>query len=62
MIPEILNWQHLSGLTNFEMIAISLDEVEENWRNKVFEMGIEGWHNLSSLKKWDCKVVLDYNV
>ena len=62
MIPEILNWQKTSGLKDFEIIAISLDDVEKDWKNKVFEMGIEGWYNLSSLKKWECPVVLDYNV
>ena len=62
MIPQILNWQKSAGLTNFEVIAISLDDVEKDWKEKVFEMGIESWYNLSSLKKWDCPVVLDYNV
>lgn len=62
MIPQILNWQKSADLNDLEIIAISLDDVEKEWKDKVFETGIEGWYNLSSLKKWDCPVVLDYNV
>lgn len=62
IIPQILNWQKSSGLSDFQIITISLDDVEKDWKDKVFEMRIEGWYNLSCLKKWDCPVVLDYNV
>jgi thiol-disulfide isomerase/thioredoxin len=62
MIPEILNWQKSSSLTDFEVIAISLDNEETEWKEKVFEMGIEGWYNVSDLKKWEGEVVKDYNV
>ncbi len=62
MIAQILNWQKSLKTTDFEIIAITLDDVEKQWKDKVFELGIEGWYNLSSLKKWDCPVVLDYNV
>lgn len=62
MIPQILNWQKSLNTTDFELIAISLDDVEKDWKEKVFALGIESWYNLSSLKKWDCPVVLEYNV
>ena len=62
MIPQILNWQKSLNSNDFEIIAISLDDVEKEWKDKVFDMGIESWYNLSSLKKWDCPVVLEYNV
>lgn len=62
MIPDILNWQKSLDSTSFEIIAISLDDLEKNWEDKVVEMGIEHWINLSSLKKWSCTVVMDYNV
>lgn len=62
MLPQILNWQKSLNAIGFEIIAISLDEVEKDWKDKVFDMGIEGWYNLSSLKKWECEVAKDYNV
>lgn len=62
MIPEIFNLQKSLNSTDLEIIAISLDDVEKDWKAKVFEMGIESWYNLSSLKKWDCPIVLNYNV
>jgi len=62
MVPQILRWQKSSGLTDFEVIAVSIDENAVYWKNKVFETGLENWYNLSSLKKWDCPVALEYNV
>lgn len=62
MIPQILKWQKSLKSTDFQVIAVSLDDVKKEWKDKVFEIGMESWYNLSSLKKWDCPVVLDYNV
>ena len=62
IIPEILKWQRSNSLSDLEIIAIALDEQNDQWQEKVFELGIESWFNLSSLKKWDCPVATDYNV
>lgn len=62
MTPSILNWYYSLKTTDIEIIAISLDDDKKEWEDKVFELGIEGWYNLSSLKKWECDVVTDYNV
>ena len=62
MIPEILSWHKSQNTTDMEVIAISLDEEKKEWEDKVFDLKIEGWYNLSDLKKWDGDVVKDYNI
>ena len=62
MIPHIKAWLKSSNITDMEIIAISLDDVEKEWKDKVFDLSIESWYNLSDLKKWDGDVVKDYNV
>lgn len=62
MIPEIQQWLKSLNTTDFEVIAISLDEDKKEWEDKVFELKMEGWYNLSNLQKWECNVVKDYNV
>ena len=62
MVQQIFNWQKSLNSTNFEIIAVSLDEDKKEWEEKVFDLKIESWYNLSSLKKWECDVVMDYNV
>jgi peroxiredoxin len=62
MMPEIK--LYLSQIRNlqFEVIAVSLDSLREEWKNGVFDLGIEGWYNLSDLKGWDGVVSSDYNI
>ena len=48
--------------TDFEIIAISLDEDIEEWEKKIFDLGVESWYNLSSMKKWDCLAVCRLNL
>jgi peroxiredoxin len=62
LIPEIKQWQNQLKNNNFEIIAISLDDSETEWKKQVFKMGTESWYNLSDLKKWDGKVATDYNI
>ncbi|MFW5831874.1 MAG: TlpA family protein disulfide reductase, partial [Prolixibacteraceae bacterium] len=60
MIPYIKKWA--AGQDELEIIAISLDISKTEWQNAVEQVGVEGWTNLSDLKKWDGKVAVDYNV
>lgn len=62
IIPKIYEWQASSEMTDLQIIAISLDSEKMEWEDTVSALGIDGWYNLSSLQKWDCPVVLDYNV
>lgn len=62
MLPLIKQWQKQINNSELEIIAISLDTSETAWKNKVFEMGIESWFNLSDLKEWDGELAMDYNV
>ncbi len=48
--------------TDFEVITISLDEDKEEWEKKVFDLGVESWCNLSSMKKWDFLAVCRLNL
>lgn len=45
-----------------EVVAISIDTIQEEWRSKVFGLGMESWYNLSDLKGWDGAVAESYNV
>lgn len=49
---------HGQGL---EIIGVSLDNKESNWKMAVEKDGLE-WINLSSLKGWKCDVAKEYNV
>lgn len=62
LIPQLKEWQKQTKNSNVEMFAISLDTSKEEWEKKVFEFGIDSWHNLSDLKEWNGKVAIDYNV
>lgn len=45
-----------------EVVAISIDTSREEWRSKVFSLGIESWYNLSDMKGWDGPVTENCNV
>lgn len=46
---------------NLEVIGISLDENEENWREAVKQLGIT-WTQLSDLKGWECNAAKLYAI
>lgn len=62
MLPKIRNWQKQNQDIDLEIIAISLDTSEEEWKNKVFDLGIESWYNISDFQKWDGEVAKQYNI
>jgi thiol-disulfide isomerase/thioredoxin len=62
MIPQIKNWQKQQNQQDLEIVAISLDSSETEWKNKVRELDIESWYNLSDLKGWDGEVATEYNI
>jgi len=62
MLPQIKNWQKQQENNDFEVVAISLDTSDTDWKNKVTELGIQSWHNLSDLKGWDGEIAKKYNI
>jgi len=62
MLPQIKTWQKQQNNIDFEIVAISLDTSETDWKNKVTELGIESWYNLSDLNSWDGEVATKYNI
>ena len=62
IIPEIKTGLSKIRNNQFEVIAVSLDSLHQEWKNGIFDLGIEGWYNLSDLKSWNGKVMSDYNV
>jgi len=62
MIPQIKNWQKQKNQQDLEIVAISLDSSETEWKKKVRELDIESWYNLSDLKEWDGEVAVKYNI
>ncbi|MDO8951009.1 MAG: TlpA disulfide reductase family protein, partial [Draconibacterium sp.] len=62
MLPQIKNRQKQQNQQELEIVAISLDSSETEWKNKVNELGIESWYNLSGLKEWDGEVAVKYNI
>ena len=60
MLPKIKAWQMQNK--EVEIVAVSLDTSETEWKNKVTELGIESWYNLSDFKGLDCKVATKYNI
>lgn len=57
MIPEIKKLE-----SKIEVIAVSIDSIITDWQNKVFDLGIESWYNLSDLKGWNGQVTNSYNI
>lgn len=60
MLPQIKRWQLQNK--EVEIVAVSLDTSENEWKNKVTELGIESWYNLFELKGWDGKSAEEYNI
>ncbi|MCK5730363.1 MAG: TlpA family protein disulfide reductase [Draconibacterium sp.] len=61
-IKQLESWQKQAKNSNIEIFAISLDTDKEVWKNKVLELRIESWYNLSDFKEWESKIAIDYNV
>lgn len=62
LLPRIKTWFRQFNPNNFEVIAVSLDTSETEWKEAVKATGFEEFYNLSDLKMWDGKVAEDYNV
>jgi peroxiredoxin len=62
VLPQIKSWQKQQKSNDFEIVAISLDTSETEWKNKITELGIESWYNLSDLNSWDGEVATKYNI
>ncbi len=61
MIAYIKNWIKQQN-TPPEVVAVSLDTSEEEWKNAVSMHKIGAWFNLSDLKEWNGKVATEYNI
>ncbi len=61
LLPKIKEWQKQQQ-KELEIIAVSIDTSKTEWKNKVYEMGIDSWYNLSDQKGWDGKMTTDYNI
>ncbi len=62
LLTELKQWHQQTKNSNVEIFAISLDTSKEAWKEKVSELEIESWYNLSDFQEWDSKVAIDYNV
>jgi peroxiredoxin len=62
MLPQIKQWLKQQTLSNFEVVAISIDTSRNDLNSKVAEMGTESWCNLSDLRGWDGQTTINYNV
>ena len=60
-IPQIKDLFNSNKLSGMQVIAISLDESEEDWL-KVIEENTLGWTNLSELKGWKSSIVELYHI
>jgi len=60
-LPKIHDVFKNTERTDLEILAISLDSVEEEWANAVELLNFT-WTNCSELKGWDSQVAIDYNV
>lgn len=57
LLPEI--HKLFEEQNNFEVIAVSLDEVEEDWISFITDNKLD-WINVSDLKGWESKAAQDY--
>lgn len=61
MIPFIKNWvKQQSSLP--EVVSISLDTSEDDWRNAISNHKIGAWFNLCDFQEWDSEVATKYNI
>lgn len=62
ILPELKYYLESEEIAGFEVFAVSLDTSKTEWTNKVFDLGLENWLNLSDLEEWDGAVTTGYNV
>ena len=48
--------------SKLEIIAISIDTDEEEWKEAVYNIGLESWFNLSDLKGWNGEITDQLNI
>lgn len=60
LLPNIYQW-YLNRDVDIEVIAISIDENQDDWRSFVTERDYN-WINCSEPEKWDGKVATEYNI
>lgn len=60
-MPNVVKLYKACKGKNFEIIGISLDTKEKDWKKAVKEMNMS-WPQASDLEGWNCRVVKKYNV
>ncbi|MBC8147950.1 MAG: redoxin domain-containing protein [Bacteroidetes bacterium] len=61
MLPAIKDIYDKYNKSGFEVVAISLDNVEEEWKNAI-EEGNYYWVNYSELNGWNGTIALEYGI
>jgi hypothetical protein len=61
MLPKLKDW-YADKPEGYEIIAVSIDSTKNDWQQKVCDLGIELWYNLSDLKGWDGMITEAYNI
>ncbi|MFC2097335.1 thioredoxin-like domain-containing protein [Bacteroidota bacterium] len=61
ILPEIKKLYDEYKNSGFEIIAISLDNENYEWKNAI-EEGNYDWINYSELSGWDCPAAIDYGI
>jgi len=61
LLPEIYQLYKNQKDKQFEVLAVSIDTSKTDWLNFIRTNKLE-WLNVSDLKGWDGKAVLDYNI
>ena len=62
MITGVKNMLSTKNHPNMRVFAISLDPSRDAWLEKIQQLNIESWINLSDHQEWDGQTVIDYNV
>jgi thiol-disulfide isomerase/thioredoxin len=61
MLPQISELYKNQEEKSFEVIAVSIDTSKTDWLKFITEHKLQ-WLNVTDLKGWDGKAVLDYNI
>jgi peroxiredoxin len=61
LLPQVYELYKNQKEKKFEVIAVSIDTVRTDWLNFVRTYNLD-WVNVSDLKEWDGKAVLDYYI
>jgi thiol-disulfide isomerase/thioredoxin len=60
LLPDLYQW-YLNRDMDIEVIAVSIDDNQDDWRAFVKERGFN-WINCNEPEKWDGKVATEYNL